>query len=178
MIKLTLTLALCAASASADTTPLTILDSNLNIIPFSQTVPTPNRRTEFSPRIDYQINSKNTLVARYEFEHSTNVAGVGGFSLASRQYNTSSTEHNIRLTETAILNKTTVNETRFQFVHHQPLARPDVEDLLAAYLTDHSEKRDVAHLLVGLEWFNQIISRDLLVTPPVPLTQHNFAFST
>src|SRR5436190_4183211 len=95
----------------------TILDSNPNIIPFSQTVPTPNRRTEFSPRIDYQINSKNTLVARYEFEHSTNVAGVGGFSLASRQYNTSSTEHNIRLTETAILNKTTVNETRFQFVH-------------------------------------------------------------
>ncbi len=95
----------------------TILDSNLNIIPFSQTVPTPNRRTEFSPRIDYQINSKNTLVARYEFEHSTNVAGVGGFSLASRQYNTSSTEHNLRLTETAILNKTTVNETRFQFVH-------------------------------------------------------------
>ena len=95
----------------------TILDSNLNIIPFSQTVPTPNRRTEFSPRIDYQINSKNTLVARYEFEHSTNVAGVGGFSLASRQYNTSSTEHNIRLTETAILNKRTVNETHVQFVH-------------------------------------------------------------
>src|SRR5258708_26857345 len=94
-----------------------ILDANLNIIPFSDTVPTPNRRTEFSPRVDYQINSSNTLVARYEYTHNTNVAGVGGFSLASRKYNTASTEQNVRLTETAILNKTTVNETRFQFVH-------------------------------------------------------------
>jgi Carboxypeptidase regulatory-like domain len=93
------------------------LDSGLNIVSFSDTVPTPNRRTEFSPRIDYQINAKNTLVARYEYQHNTNVAGVGGFSLASRAYNTASTEQNVRLTETAILNKTTVNETRFQFVH-------------------------------------------------------------
>src|SRR6266404_152307 len=95
----------------------TILDANLNVIPFSDTVPTPNRRTEFSPRIDYQINSNNTLVARYEYEHSTNVTGVGGFSLASRKYNTANTEQNMRLTETAILSKTTVNESRFQFVH-------------------------------------------------------------
>ncbi|MDX6383754.1 MAG: hypothetical protein QOK48_1327 [Blastocatellia bacterium] len=94
-----------------------ILDANLNIVPFSDTVPTPNRRTEFSPRIDYQINASNTLVARYEYTHNTNVAGVGGFSLASRKYHTANTEQNARVTETAILNKTTVNETRFQFVH-------------------------------------------------------------
>ena len=93
------------------------LDSGLNIVPFSDTLLTPERRTEFSPRIDYQINASNTLVARYEYTHNTNVAGVGGFSLASRKYNTANTEQNVRLTETAILNKTTVNETRFQFVH-------------------------------------------------------------
>ncbi len=95
----------------------TILDPALNIISFSQTVPLPNRRTEFSPRIDYQINAKNTLVLRYEFEHSRNTTGTGGFSLATRQYNTFSTQQNIRLTETAIINKKTVNETRFQFIH-------------------------------------------------------------
>src|SRR5205814_4644274 len=33
----------------------TILDQSLNIVPFAQTVATPNRRTTFSPRIDYQI---------------------------------------------------------------------------------------------------------------------------
>jgi hypothetical protein len=95
----------------------TILDPALNITSFSQTVPLPNRRFDFSPRIDYQVNANNTLVARYEYEHSRNTTGTGGFSLASRQYNTFSTQQSVRLTETAIINKKTVNETRFQFTH-------------------------------------------------------------
>ncbi len=95
----------------------TILDPALNIISFSQTVPLPNRRFDFSPRVDYQINANNTLVARYEYEHSRNTTGTGGFSLASRQYKTFSTQQSVRLTETAIINKKTVNETRFQFNH-------------------------------------------------------------
>ena len=95
----------------------TILDPSLNIVSLSQSVPTPNRRTEFSQRVDYALNPKHTLVARYEFEHPSSVTGVGGFSLASRQYKTSNTQQTIRLTETAILNQTTVNETRFQFNH-------------------------------------------------------------
>src|SRR5437667_7125917 len=95
----------------------TILDSNLNIVPFAQTVATPNRRTTFSPRIDYQINAKNTLVGRYEYEHSRGIGGVGGYNLDSRRYNTFSTQQTARLTETAIINKRTVNETRFQFNH-------------------------------------------------------------
>src|SRR5437016_3665894 len=49
----------------------TILDPTLNPIAFSQSVPTPNRRTSFSPRFDYQINPNNTLVGRYSYEHST-----------------------------------------------------------------------------------------------------------
>src|SRR6266404_2858910 len=95
----------------------TILDSNLNIVPFAQTVATPNRRTTFSPRIDYQINAKNTLVGRYEYEHSRGIGGVGGYNLDSRRYNTFSTQQTARVTETAIINKRTVNETRFQFNH-------------------------------------------------------------
>ena len=95
----------------------TILDPSLNIGTLRESVPIPNRRTEFSPRLDYQINANNTLVARYEYEHSSNVTGVGGFSLASRKYSASSTQQTVRLTETAVLNKTTVNETRFQFSH-------------------------------------------------------------
>ena len=95
----------------------TILDPAFNIISFSDTVPLPNRRFDFSPRVDYQINAKNTLVARYEYEHSRNSTGVGTFSLPSRLYNTFSTQQTVRLTETAIINKKTVNETRFQFNH-------------------------------------------------------------
>ena len=95
----------------------TILDPAFNVISFSDTVPLPNRRFDFSPRVDYQINAKNTLVARYEYEHSKNSTGVGTFSLPTRLYKTFSTQQTARLTETAIINKKTVNETRFQFNH-------------------------------------------------------------
>ena len=94
-----------------------ILDPNLNPTSFSQTVATPNRRTTFSPRFDYQINANNTLVARYNYTHQSNATGVGGFSLASRLYNRASTEQSVNLTETAVINKKIVNETRFQFEH-------------------------------------------------------------
>jgi hypothetical protein len=95
----------------------TILDPNFNIVGFADTFATPSRRTSFSPRIDYALNSKNTLVGRYEYEHSTGTAGVGGYSLDTRAYNTFSTQQTARLTETSIINKKTVNETRFQFNH-------------------------------------------------------------
>jgi hypothetical protein len=95
----------------------TILDPNFNIVPFQDTFATPTRRTTFSPRIDYALNAKNTLVFRYEYEHSTAIAGVGGYSLETRAYDNFSTQQTIRLTETSILNKRTVNETRFQFNH-------------------------------------------------------------
>jgi hypothetical protein len=95
----------------------TILDPNFNIVSFADTFPLPSRRYSFSPRIDYALNSTNTLVGRYEYEHSTGTAGVGGYSLDTRAYNTFSTQQTFRLTETSILNKTTVNETRFQFDH-------------------------------------------------------------
>ena len=98
-----------------------ILDSNLNIVSFNETVPTPSRRISLNPRIDYQINKSNTLVARYSYEHTTRIQGVGGFSLDSRKYSNTSSEQQIQLTETAVINKTVVNETRFQF-RYEPSA--------------------------------------------------------
>ncbi|HKC63918.1 MAG TPA: carboxypeptidase regulatory-like domain-containing protein, partial [Pyrinomonadaceae bacterium] len=44
-----------------------ILDPNLNITPFSQIVLSPRRNTTFSPRLDWQLNKTNTLVARYTY---------------------------------------------------------------------------------------------------------------
>jgi hypothetical protein len=97
----------------------TILDANNNIVGFRETVPIPSRRTSFSPRIDYQLNQNNTLVARYNYTKNTRVTGVGGFSLPTRAYDAESTDQSIQLTETAIINKTIVNETRFQFEHNR-----------------------------------------------------------
>ena len=93
----------------------TILDPNNNIIGFTDTVPIPSRRTSFSPRVDYQISPNNTLVARYNYANTKRVVGVGGFSLPTRAYDTDNNEQGIQLTETAVINKTIVNETRFQF---------------------------------------------------------------
>lgn len=93
----------------------TVLDASNNIVGFNETVAIPSRRTTFSPRVDYQINPNNTLVARYNYAKTTRVTGTGGFSLPSRAYDTGNTEQGIQLTETAIINKTIVNETRFQF---------------------------------------------------------------
>jgi len=95
----------------------TVLDPNLDIVTLSESFMQPNRRTEFSPRLDYQINPNNTLVFRYEYEHNRNITGAGGFSLGSRRYAAFNTEHTFRVTETSILSKRIVNETRAQFMH-------------------------------------------------------------
>src|SRR6185503_9700058 len=94
----------------------TVLDENLNRLEIGNAFITPKRNTFFSPRFDYAINTNHTLVARYNFNRFTfDNQGVGGFNLPERGFNTVSTNHTIQLTETAILNPTTINETRFQF---------------------------------------------------------------
>ena len=94
----------------------TILDSSLNITPLGQAIVTPQHRTTFSPRFDYQLNQQNTLVARYTYLHQNQQnAGVGNFSLLSRAVTTATTDQSLQLTETAVLNQRVVNETRFQY---------------------------------------------------------------
>ncbi len=85
-------------------------------MPFITTVLTPQRRTTFSPRLDYQLNPTNTLVARYSYERTRREnGGVGGFNLPERAFDTENTQHTVQLTETAIINQKVINETRFQY---------------------------------------------------------------
>ena len=93
-----------------------ILDPALNPVPFQQEFQIPNRRFSFSPRLDFALNDKNTLVARYSFARSSvENQGIGNFSLPSRAYSTKNVEHELRLTETMVINPTTINETRFEY---------------------------------------------------------------
>ncbi len=99
-----------------DVITATVLDpTSLAPTGFNLAVLTPRRFTTFSPRFDYAINQNHTLVARYSYTRSSNLGGIGGFSLLSRAVEFSSMDHNIQLTETAVLNATTINETRFQY---------------------------------------------------------------
>lgn len=96
---------------------------------FTDTPVTPQKRFGINPRIDYQINQNHTLVARYAFTHSDiNNAGIGGFNLSSRAVELLNTSHTLQLTETAVINNTTINETRFQFSHYANETVPDSSD--------------------------------------------------
>jgi len=94
----------------------TTLDSSFNPVQVGEVVLSPRRFTNLSPRFDYAINDRNTLVARYSYNHNVlSDIGVNGFSLPERAYDQSSTSQVFQVTETAVLNATTINETRFQF---------------------------------------------------------------
>ncbi len=80
-------------------------------------MPSPRMHQEYSPRIDYQVTPNNTLTARYEFEDSTTTnGGVGQYNLPSQAYDNSSTQHNFRVVDTQVINSTTINEVRLQYV--------------------------------------------------------------
>lgn len=94
----------------------TVLDDNLNPVDFGQAFVVPRRNLFFSPRFDYAINQSNTLIVRYNYNRNrTENQGIGGFTLPERGFNTLNTNQNIQVTETAILNPTTINEMRFQY---------------------------------------------------------------
>jgi len=94
----------------------TTLSDSLVSTPYSLAVVTPQRRTDISPRIDYQLNQNNTLVARYRYSTSTQTnAGIGTFSLPSRAYGVDNNHHDLQLTETAVINTRTIDETRIQY---------------------------------------------------------------
>jgi hypothetical protein len=93
-----------------------VLDSAYNPVQIGEVVLSPRRFTNFSPRVDYAINARNTLVARYSYNRNVlDNLGVNGFSLPERGFDQSSSSHVFQVTETAVLNPTTINETRFQF---------------------------------------------------------------
>src|SRR5262249_53060334 len=58
------------------------------------------------------------LTGRYNFSDRTSAnQAVGQFNLLSRATQSDSREHTLQLTETSILNPTTINETRFMYDH-------------------------------------------------------------
>jgi hypothetical protein len=97
-----------------------VLNSALNPVSFNQTVLQPRRFITFSPRFDYAINQNHTIVSRYTYSHSrVGNVGVSAFNLPSRGYETTNTQHTFQITETAVLNPKTINETRFQYINNK-----------------------------------------------------------
>jgi hypothetical protein len=93
----------------------TVLDPALEPTPLNVGVVTPQHRTTVSPRLDWQVTPVQTLTARYTYTSSAqDDAGIGGFSLPSRAYDTSQRQQTFELTETGVYGKV-INETRLRF---------------------------------------------------------------
>src|SRR5215472_2434442 len=87
------------------------------VTPYNATVPSPSKRLNINPRVDFQFTPNNTLTVRYQYSRNTqDNAGIGEFSLPSVGYNSHSTENTVQITDTQIISPTIVNETRFQYI--------------------------------------------------------------
>ncbi len=105
----------------------TVLDEALNPLDLGFGVVVPRRNLTFSPRFDFQLNSSNTLIARYSYNRSsTDNNGVGGFSLPERAYVSGFTQQEVQFTETAVLNASMINETRFQYSRNSSESLGDI----------------------------------------------------
>jgi hypothetical protein len=94
---------------------ITLNPQSLAVQPFSSVLVTPGRYTNVSPRIDYQLNDKNTVMFRYGITHSdVQDAGIGAFDLTSRGYHTQFTNQTVQAADTLLVGSA-VNETRFQY---------------------------------------------------------------
>ena len=93
-----------------------VLSPGGDIVPFNDSVPNPRTRTNVSTRLDYQVSKNNTLTGRYQFYKDTQQnAGVGGLSLVSTGYDSTSTEHSVQISDSQVLGTRAVNEIRFQY---------------------------------------------------------------
>ncbi|HZD30050.1 MAG TPA: carboxypeptidase regulatory-like domain-containing protein [Candidatus Angelobacter sp.] len=85
--------------------------------PFNASVPIPQTRTTFSPRMDFQLTPANTLSVRYQWwQNVQNDQGVGQFSLPSQAYDVTTTENTFQISDTQVVGTKIVNETRFQYL--------------------------------------------------------------
>ncbi len=88
-----------------------VQSNNYNFVQFS-----PQTRYDISPRLDLALGDKNTLTVRFQFEHNSQQnQGIGGNSLPSTGYNTSSQETTVQVSDTQIFSSKVINETRFEY---------------------------------------------------------------
>ncbi len=93
---------------------------------FQSFLPTPQRRTTVSPRVDWQLGANNTLSVRYIYlENDHPVAGIGAFDLGQIQfgdlsygsngYKQTNNNQQVQVVETAVMGPHVVNETHFEY---------------------------------------------------------------
>jgi hypothetical protein len=108
------------SDANSVVTATILNDVTLKPVSVNQSFVTPEKTNYGNGRVDFKINKKHTLVGRFNYNGSAqDLQGIGGFALPSRAYGGRRSNFVVQLTETAMLNETTVNETRFQWIRNR-----------------------------------------------------------
>ena len=115
----------------------TILDPvTLKPVAVNESFITPDVNNYGNARFDFKINKIHTLVGRFNYNKSNqDLQGIGGYSLPTRAYKGRRNYFIVQLTETALLNEKTVNETRFQW-SRQRFYQTSVLDAFALNVLD------------------------------------------
>jgi hypothetical protein len=101
-----------------------ILDSQLVPLAFTATPVAALRRIGFTPRVDYQLSTNHTLSVRYSYNRDiVRDTGTGGLNLDSRGYHNNALSQTVQVTETAVVNPNTINETRFQYFRPETVSQ-------------------------------------------------------
>src|SRR5438876_1076514 len=116
--------------------------TTFQVTQFTDAVPNPRTRANFSQRFDYQVTPGNTLTTRYQYwrnnEQNDFPPALASFSLPSFGYNSLETEHTFQVSDTQTLSSRTINETRFQFVcesnNQNPLNTAPTIQILGAFV--------------------------------------------
>jgi hypothetical protein len=109
------------ASDSNSIVNATTLDpATLKPVSINGSFVTPQANTYGNARVDFKINKQHTLVGRVSFGRTfQDLQGIGGFSLPTRAFSGRNRNFNLQITETALINEKTVNETRFQITRNR-----------------------------------------------------------
>jgi hypothetical protein len=115
----------------------TVLDPvTLRPVIVNESFVTPDVNHYGNARFDLKVTKKHTLVGRFSYNESKqDLQGVGGFSLPSRAFRGKRNNFIVQLTETAVINEKTINETRFQFSRNRNY-QTSVLDAFSLYVQD------------------------------------------
>lgn len=94
-----------------------ILDALQNQVDFTDAVAASGSNNSLSARIDASIGKRSTVIGRYEANFSSDDNdGIGNLSLRSQAYNSGTQRQVLQLSNSQIVSKNIVNDTRFQYI--------------------------------------------------------------
>ena len=102
-----------------------VLDAGFNPVTLSQTLLVPAQNLSTGGRLDWQATANTAVTGRFEYTRDTATGtGPGGFLLGTGAYNTVMPGEDAQVSASTALNRTTVNEVRFQYLRQSVAQAP------------------------------------------------------